>query len=84
MKEIASITVVFGILLSLFAQLEVQANMASDQVLEFTNDMNMGLECVLDGKLLVDCQPDLFEDYGFNENLNTTSQILNDFTDEYS
>ena len=73
---------VIGILLSFFVQLESIANDTSAQAIAFADDMNSGLDCVLDGKLLVDCQPELFQDYGFHENLNETMDVLNDMQDE--
>ena len=82
MKELLIAPVVIGILLSFFVQLEAIANDTSNQAIAFADDMNSGLDCVLDGKLLVDCQPELFTDYNFHENLNETMDLLNDMQDE--
>jgi len=78
MRELIFGTAAIGILLSFFVQLESIANDSSNQVIAFADDMDSGLSCVLDGKLLVDCQPKLFTDYGFDENLNETRAVVTD------
>ena len=83
MKELLVGPVVIGILLSFFVQLESIANDTSTQAIAFADDMDSGLNCVLDGKLLVDCQPELFTDYTFHENLNETMDLLNDMRAEF-
>jgi hypothetical protein len=82
MKELLIAPVVIGILLSFFVQLESIANDTSVKAIAFADDMDSGLSCVLDGKLLVDCQPELFQDYGFHENINETMDVLDDMQDE--
>ena len=78
MRELITATVTISILLTFFAQLEDQAHAVSAKTLLFTQDMQDGLDCVLDGKLLIECEPQLVGDYGFDENLNETQAILDE------
>jgi hypothetical protein len=83
MKDVILGVAVIGMLLTFFVQLNTIAESVSAQTIDFAIDMDEGLSCVLEGKLLVECQPELFEDYGFNENLNTTIDVLDDFGSEF-
>lgn len=82
MKELILGVAVITMMLGFFAQLNAIAESTSNQAINFASDMDSGLSCVLEGKLLVDCRPELFQDYGFHENLNETMDVLNDMQTE--
>lgn len=80
MENLMTATIAIGILLSFFAQLEEQAVYASDLALNYTESMTQGLDCVLDNKLLVECNPELFSNEELKGALNNLNHTITENT----